>query len=99
MLLKKKYKKNIKKDVKNTAKAVRKIDYALGAVLDVLSYFTGGEKMNDSKKKPCSKCPYALGLVHTVTNPCPKCELNGYQSYEWFQKQLSGDSSISQKEK
>jgi hypothetical protein len=65
----------------------------------VLSYFTGGEKMNDSKKKPCSKCPYALGLVHTVTNPCPKCELNGYQSYEWFQKQLSGDSSISQKEK
>ena len=49
----------------------------------VLSYFTGGEKMNDSKKKPCSKCPYALGLVHTVTNPCPKCaisRMNGFKS-------------------
>ena len=55
--------------------------------------------MNNSEKKPCPKCPYTLGLIHTVTNPCPKCELNGYQSYEWFQKQLSGDRLISQKEK
>ena len=47
MLLKKKYKKKEKRkkkrkkkkkrDFKNTAKAVRKIDYALGTVLDILT--------------------------------------------------------------
>lgn len=40
-------------------------------------------------KSPCPKCPYKLELVYTVTNLCPQCRLNGYQSYEWFQKQLS----------
>lgn len=44
--------------------------------------------MPDLKKKPCSKCPYTLELIKTVTNPCPECKLNGYQSYEWFQKQF-----------
>ena len=37
-------------------------------------------------KPPCPKCPYTLGLVETPVNPCPKCKLNGYQSYEWFLK-------------
>ncbi len=41
-------------------------------------------------KPPCAKCPYKLGLVHTLTNPCPQCKENGYRMYEWFQKQLSG---------
>lgn len=45
--------------------------------------------MNGLIKKPCHKCPYALGLVHTVINPCLQCRLNGYQPYQWFQKQLS----------
>lgn len=40
---------------------------------------------------PCRKCPYTLGLIYTVSNPCPKCELNSYQSYEWFRKQLAGE--------
>lgn len=55
--------------------------------------------MNDLKKKPCSKCPYALGLVHTVTNPCPQCMVNGYQSYQWFEKHLSGEHTDSEKKK
>lgn len=38
------------------------------------------------KKKPCSKCPYKLGTVKTLINPCPQCKLNGYDSYERFLK-------------
>lgn len=39
-------------------------------------------------KKPCQKCPYTLGQVHTPKNPCPECKLNHYGTYEWFRKQL-----------
>ena len=50
-------------------------------------------KLNDTiRKKPCVKCPYKLGMVETPINPCPQCKLNDYQSYEWFQKQLSGEA-------
>lgn len=35
---------------------------------------------------PCSKCPYKLGLVHTVVNSCPQCKENGYQTYDRFTK-------------
>ena len=35
-------------------------------------------------KAPCAKCPYKLGLIKTLVNPCPKCRLNGYQSYKQF---------------
>lgn len=53
-------------------------------------------KRNDkTRKKPCAECPYKLGQVHTVANPCPECELNGYQSYEWFRKQHTGESTPS----
>lgn len=38
-------------------------------------------------KPPCTGCPYKLGQVHTVVNPCPECKLNGYQTYEWFKGQ------------
>lgn len=38
------------------------------------------------KKAPCAKCPYKLGLVMTLVNPCPRCKLNGYSSYDWFLK-------------
>lgn len=41
-------------------------------------------------KPPCAKCPYKLGLVHTVVNPCPQCRENGYQTFERFQKNISG---------
>lgn len=46
-------------------------------------------------KPPCGKCPYKLGLVYTVVNPCPQCKLNDYKSYELFRKQLSEENSDS----
>ena len=49
-------------------------------------------------KPPCDKCPYKLGQVHTVVNPCPQCKENGYQTFERFQKQASGDHPIAGKE-
>lgn len=36
------------------------------------------------KKAPCGKCPYQLGIVETLTNPCPQCKRNNYDSYERF---------------
>ncbi len=39
-------------------------------------------------KPPCSKCPYTLGMVHTVTNPCPQCKINGYKTFEIFMFRL-----------
>lgn len=53
--------------------------------------------MVNAKKKPCSRCPYTLGLIKTLTNPCPECRMNGYRSYERFQKQLSGEGFASSK--
>lgn len=50
-------------------------------------------KKGNLKRKPCAKCPYTLGLIHTLTNPCPECRMNGYRFYERFQKQLSGEGS------
>ena len=47
-------------------------------------------KLNDllhQIKPPCDKCPYKLGLVQTLINPCPQCKANGYQMFERFQKQ------------
>ncbi len=41
-------------------------------------------------KPPCPRCPYKLGLVHTVVNPCPQCKENGYKTYEQFKKEPSG---------
>ena len=35
---------------------------------------------------PCAKCPYTLGHVKTLINPCPKCKRNGYSTYDWFLK-------------
>jgi len=40
-------------------------------------------------KPPCPKCPYKLGLVKTLVNPCPNCKMNDYKSFERFQKQLT----------
>lgn len=55
--------------------------------------FYGEEKMkaNILRKKPCSKCPYTLGQIRTVTNPCPQCKANGYQSFERFKMDQSGN--------
>ena len=57
--------------------------------------------MNPVKQphSPCAKCPYKLGLVHTVVNPCPQCKANGYQTFERFQKQATGDYPTSGEER
>lgn len=36
------------------------------------------------QKPPCAKCPYTLGQVRTLVNPCPGCERDGYSMYEVF---------------
>ena len=57
------------------------------------------KKLIHHMNPPCAKCPYKLGLVHTVVNPCPQCKTNGYQAFERFQKQASGDGAISGEER
>jgi len=42
-------------------------------------------------KPPCAKCPYKLGLVQTLVNPCPQCRDNGYQMFERFQREVPAD--------
>ena len=37
---------------------------------------------------PCSKCPYKLGVIKTLVNPCLQCKLNKYEAFERFQKLL-----------
>lgn len=49
------------------------------------------------KNIPCNKCPYKLGLVHSVVNPCPQCKLENYQAYDFFQKQQAGANLKSKK--
>lgn len=49
-------------------------------------------------KPPCTKCPYTLGLVHTVTNPCPRCKANGYKTFERFKREGSGSDTDDKKE-
>lgn len=48
-------------------------------------------------KAPCNKCPYKLGLIQTMVNPCPQCKLNDYRNYDLFKKQLSVDNSEDKK--
>lgn len=33
------------------------------------------------KKAPCPLCPYKLGMIKTVINPCPQCKRNNYLFY------------------
>lgn len=35
-------------------------------------------------KTPCAKCPYKLGQIKTLVNPCPACKTNGYSTYRMF---------------
>lgn len=49
-------------------------------------------KLTNQLKPPCPKCPYTLGLVHTVNNPCPECKADGYQMFERFKKHVSGEA-------
>lgn len=55
-----------------------------------------GEKMDLHHKinPPCLECPYKLGIIKTVVNPCPKCKLNGYWTFEQFRKQIPGGGEM-----
>lgn len=48
-------------------------------------------KLIQQFKPPCPQCPYKLGLVYTVVNPCHQCRGNSYQMFERFQKELISD--------
>ena len=50
-------------------------------------------------KPPCSRCPYKLGVVRTVTSPCSQCKANGYRSFERFRKEWSGNGLSVQNKK
>ena len=41
-------------------------------------------------KPPCHKCPYKLGLVKFVKDPCPQCKLDNYKTYESLIKGKDG---------
>lgn len=43
-------------------------------------------KFEPQPTPPCPQCPYKLGLVHTLVNPCPQCKKNDYQTFERFLK-------------
>lgn len=47
---------------------------------------------------PCAKCPYELGQVQTLTNPCPQCKENGYRMYERFQQRVCSFDGESEQE-
>lgn len=40
---------------------------------------------------PCRKCPYKLGYVKTPFNPCPRCNPDGYRTYDHFLKSMMLD--------
>lgn len=48
-------------------------------------------KIESLKRSPCLKCPYKLGHIETVVNPCPQCKMKDYQMFEQFKRQLSRD--------
>lgn len=43
-------------------------------------------KLIDLLKPPCPQCPYTLGQVKFIDNPCPNCKLNNYQMYHVLAK-------------
>jgi len=38
-------------------------------------------RLFDIFKTKCKKCPYRLGIVRLIINPCPQCKLNHYSIY------------------
>lgn len=48
--------------------------------------------------QPCKECPYKLGQVETLKNPCPECKLNNYSTYETFKSMVVGQKIPSEKQ-
>lgn len=42
-------------------------------------------------KPPCPQCPYRLGMVETLKNPCPACKQNGLEMFEVFQRRTTAN--------
>lgn len=38
------------------------------------------------RHSPCAECPYKLGKIKTLVNPCPQCQKNGYRFLKESQK-------------
>ncbi len=38
-------------------------------------------RLFDIFKSKCMKCPFNLGLVRFIINPCPLCKINHYNMY------------------
>ena len=45
------------------------------------------------KTLTCTKCPYKLGVIQTIVNPCPNCKMNGYRALDQFLRHLLGKIS------
>lgn len=45
---------------------------------------------------PCTKCPYKLGIVKTLVNPCHQCKLNNYNAYKQFIEQMKRGAEYEQ---
>ena len=43
-------------------------------------------RRKQKKEIPCASCPYQLGLLDAVRNPCPECRSDGYSAYVQFIK-------------
>lgn len=39
------------------------------------------KKLVEKAAPRCSGCPYALGLVKTLVNPCPQCRASGSKPF------------------
>lgn len=50
-------------------------------------------------KAPCAKCPYKLGAVKTLVNPCPQCKANGYMTYKQLMESKFDKNNSSKEEK
>lgn len=47
----------------------------------------------------CSRCPYKLGLIKTLVNPCQQCKANDYNMFEVFKQMVSDDKQHSHSDK
>ena len=54
-------------------------------------------KKRIGRNKPCLKCPYKLGIIMCVTNPCVECERDNYSAYDAFVAQTFGRNIDSEK--
>ena len=44
---------------------------------------------------PCAKCPYKLGIIKTLINPCPQCKNSAYSTFKHFIKEKEKEENKS----